>query len=158
MRAGITGTVVAATVAGCAGRWWRVRARLWPGRRLACRWASTLTATLPRLRADMRDAATSAERGIAVARWRSRWMLAAAVIDLVDPAAAQAVHASGRRLHAHLMAVEVAGTAWPVGGIRRESAERIEAAARAAIERCCRRKTCIKRRVRHTSAGAGAIR
>ncbi|MEV4079443.1 hypothetical protein AB0J43_04005 [Nonomuraea fuscirosea] len=57
------------------------------------------------------------------------------MIDLVDPAAAKAVRAGGRRLHRHLMVVEVSGTAWPVGGIRRESAERIAAEARSAAAR-----------------------
>ncbi|MCF6476935.1 hypothetical protein FAF44_52815, partial [Nonomuraea sp. MG754425] len=130
MRAGSTWADVAATVAGGMGRLWR--RRLWTGRRrLACRAASSLSATLPQLRADIRDATTSADRAVAVARWRSRWMFAAAMIDLADPATARAVRVSGRRLYRHLMKVEVLGTAWPVGGIRRDSADRIETTARA---------------------------
>ncbi|MEV1004994.1 hypothetical protein [Nonomuraea sp. NPDC050202] len=136
MRASITWAEVAAAITGGARRWGRLRVKAWPGRRLAHQAAASLITTLPQLRADMRKAMTSADRGIAIARWRSRWMLAAAMIDLVDPAAAKAVRAGGRRLHRHLMAVEVSGTAWPVGGIRRESAERIAAEARAAAARC----------------------
>ncbi|GAA1613221.1 hypothetical protein GCM10009733_006640 [Nonomuraea maheshkhaliensis] len=135
MRAGITWAAAAAAVTGGAGRWGRLRVKAWPGRRLARQAAASLITTLPQLRADMRHALTSTDRGIAVARWRSRWMLAAAMIDLVDPAAAKAVRAGGRRLHRHLMAVEVSGTAWPVGGIRRETTERITAEARCAAAR-----------------------
>ncbi|MEW9551020.1 hypothetical protein [Nonomuraea sp. NPDC050783] len=58
------------------------------------------------LRADLHAAGTGAERGLAVARWRSRWMLGAAMLDLVDPAYAEAVRTKGRRLYADLMAAE----------------------------------------------------
>ncbi|MCK2219366.1 hypothetical protein MF672_037055 [Actinomadura sp. ATCC 31491] len=56
------------------------------------------------LRADLHAAATPAERGLAVARWRSRWMLGAALLDLVDAAHAERVRRMGRRLYAELMA------------------------------------------------------
>ncbi|MEV1179167.1 hypothetical protein, partial [Nonomuraea sp. NPDC049784] len=45
--------------------------------------------------------------------------------------------------------------AWPVGGIRRDSAERIETAARDATERCCRtQRRCCRRSLASKTDGS----
>ncbi|MGA5759791.1 hypothetical protein [Nonomuraea bangladeshensis] len=87
-----------------------------------------LIAAVGDLRADLQAAGTSAERGLAVARWRSRWMLGAALLDLVDPGYAEMVRVKGRRLYADLMA---AGKDTPPRGLPRTNIVRELAAHRA---------------------------
>ncbi|MEV4550337.1 hypothetical protein ACI2LC_24340 [Nonomuraea wenchangensis] len=106
---------------------WRTRARA-VRQEHARRATQDLIAAVGDLRADLRAAGTTAERGLAVARWRSRWMLGAALLDLVDPGYADAVRVKGRRLYADLMA---AGKDAPPRGLPRTNIVRELAAHRA---------------------------
>ncbi|MEU6723751.1 hypothetical protein ABZ917_08585 [Nonomuraea wenchangensis] len=94
----------------------------------ARRTTQDLIAAVGDLRADLQAARTTAERGLAVARWRSRWMLGAALLDLVDPGYAETVRVKGRRLYADLMA---AGKDAPPRGLPRTNIVRELAAHRA---------------------------
>ncbi|MFI6735143.1 hypothetical protein ACIBI9_19630 [Nonomuraea sp. NPDC050451] len=133
-------SLIGIVVLGACGALFRWRARRRIARRERARQAALeLAVAVEDVRTGMRDATTRQERGIALARWRSRWMYAAAMIALVDPVVAKDVRAQGRRLYADLMAVEVLGTAWPVGGMRRESGQLLHTSARDLYERCCSR-------------------
>ncbi|MFI7130978.1 hypothetical protein ACIBQ1_35180 [Nonomuraea sp. NPDC050153] len=137
--AGISSIGIVMLLGACAALIrWRIRRRA-ARRERARRAVLALATAVEDVRTGMRDATTRQERGVALARWRSRWMYAAAMIALVDPVVAKDVRAQGRRLYADLMAVEVLGAAWPVGGMRRESSQLLHASARDLYARCCSR-------------------
>ncbi|QYC41456.1 hypothetical protein Nocox_19235 [Nonomuraea coxensis DSM 45129] len=123
--AGVVALAVCAVATFAIG--WRSRAHA-ARQEHARRATQDLIAAVGDLRADLQAATTSAERGLAVARWRSRWMLGAALLDLVDPGYAETVRAKGRRLYADLMA---AGKDVPPRGLPRTDIVRELAAHRA---------------------------